>query len=95
MGEFLRAIINKEKINWYHKSAELESLALEFALIRKELNSIGRNINQITKLFHGAGQMGQRMIHALKAESEYKKVEGKVKELLSKMDDVAGQWLRK
>lgn len=52
MAEFVRAIIQKEKINWYHRNAELDALAVEFGLIRKELNAIGRNINQITKAFH-------------------------------------------
>jgi hypothetical protein len=94
MGEFIRAIVLKEKINWYHKNAELESLALEFAQLRKELNSIGRNINQITKYFHQA-QAGQKIVQALKAEGEYRKVENKVNELLKLMERVTTVWSRK
>jgi|GEM_PF-2809488 len=52
MAEFVRAIIQKGKINWYHRNSELDALAVEFGLIRKELNAIGRNINQITRAFH-------------------------------------------
>lgn len=95
MGEFLRAIVLREKINWYHKNAELESLAVEIGLVRKELNAIGRNINQITRVFHAATQPGQKMVQAIKAESEYKKVELKVNELLTLMNGAITKWWRK
>lgn len=95
MAEFLRAIIQQEKINWYHRNAELDGLALEFAQIRKELNAIGRNMNQITKAFHHANNPGQKIMQALKGEGEYKKVEGKVNVLLKMMNDTVARWSRK
>lgn len=94
IGEFVRAIVLKEKINWYHRNAELETLALEFALIRKELNAIGKNINQVTRAFHTSAG-GQRIVHALKAEAEYRKVEGKIDQLLRMMEGPVKSWLRK
>jgi hypothetical protein len=95
MAEFLRAIIKKERINWYHRNAELDALALEFGLIRKELNAIGRNINQITKAYHQADHPGHKMVQALKGEGEYKKVDNKVNALLKMMNELMTKWSRK
>ncbi len=95
VSELARSILYKEQINWYHKDASLESPALELALIRKELNAIGKNINQITHYFHGTAIPNQKMFHALKISDEYKKVANKVDELLKIVSEISKTWLRK
>lgn len=95
VSELARSILYKEQINWYHKDASLESTALELALIRKELNAIGKNINQITHYFHGTAIHNQKMFHALKVSDEYKKVGNKVDELLKIVSEISKTWLRK
>ena len=52
LREFGRAILYKEKIMFYYTDAALHATAIELAGIRKELNHMGNNINQITKAFH-------------------------------------------
>jgi hypothetical protein len=95
VSELARGILYKEQINWYHKDASLESTALELALIRKELNAIGKNINQITHYFHLTETTNQKMFHALKVSDEYKKVGHKVDELLKMVSEISKTWLRK
>lgn len=95
VSELARSILYKEQINWYHKDASLESTAIELALIRKELNAIGKNINQITHYFHMTAIPNQKMFHALKAADEYKKVGNKVDELLKLVSEISKTWLRK
>jgi hypothetical protein len=82
VGELARSILYHEKVNWYHVDARLESTAVEVAGIKRELNAIGRNINQITHHFHTANEPRQKMYDALKVAQEYKKVEAKVDQLL-------------
>jgi hypothetical protein len=95
VSELARSILYKERINWYHKDASLESTALELAGIRKELNAIGKNINQITHHFHITETANQKMFHALKVADEYRKVGVKVDALLKMVSDVSKTWLRK
>jgi len=95
LSELARSILYKEQINWYHKDASLESLAVELAFIRKELNAAGKNINQITHAFHVTENPNQKMFHALKVAEEYRKVGVKVEELLKIISPVSKSWLQK
>jgi hypothetical protein len=95
VSELARAILYHEHINWYHKDASLESTAVELAAIRKELNAIGKNINQITHSFHGTDIPSQKILHALTVGDEYKKVGQKVDELLRMVSEISKTWLQK
>jgi hypothetical protein len=94
VSEMARAILYKEKIMFYYTDASLNATALELSGIRKELNQIGNNINQITKSFHAADSQSQKMFYALKVAEDYKKVEGKVDKLLIMVSEVAKKWLQ-
>jgi len=94
VSEMARAILYSEKIMFYYTDAALNSTALELAGIRKELNHIGNNINQITKSFHAADASSQKMFHALKAAEDYRRVEGKVDQLLIIVSEIAKKWLQ-
>ena len=74
IGEVARRILYREEIVWYHKDASMDSTVAELTLIRKELNAIGININQITRHFHSSDIPNQKIFHALKIVDEYKKV---------------------
>jgi hypothetical protein len=94
VSEMVRAILYKEKIMFYYTDATLNATALELAGIRKELNQMGNNINQITKAFHSADSPSQKMFHALRAAEEYKRVESKVDQLLIMVGEIARKWLQ-
>src|SRR5258708_19481163 len=66
IGEVARRILYREEIVWYHKDASMDSTVTELALIRKELNSIGININQVTRHFHSTDSPNQKLIQPLK-----------------------------
>ena len=95
VSELARSILYNEQINWYHKDASLESTAIELARVRKELNAIGKNINQITHSFHGTDIPNRKMFHALKVADEYKKVGNKVDHLLKLVSESSKAWLQK
>jgi hypothetical protein len=48
MGELVRSILSREKITIYQKDVSFDAPMEELIRIRKELNAIGVNINQIT-----------------------------------------------
>jgi hypothetical protein len=94
LSEMARAILYKEKIMFYYTDAALNATAIELAGIRKELNQVGNNINQITKSFHSADSSSQKMFYALKVAEEYKRVDNKVDKLLIMVSEIAKKWLQ-
>lgn len=95
IGEVARRILYREEIVWYHKDASMDSTVAELTLIRKELNSIGININQITRHFHSADIPNQKIFHALKIVDEYKKVGQKLEKLMGITSEITKKWLRR
>jgi hypothetical protein len=94
VSEFARAILYKEKVVFYHTDASLNAAAIEIAAVRKELNQIGNNINQITKAFHQATDSDQRIFHAVRAIDTYKTIDQKVEKLLIIISEVSQKWLQ-
>lgn len=95
IGEVARRILYREEIVWYHKDASLDTTVAELTLIRKELNAIGININQITRHFHSADIPNQKIFHALKIVDEYKKVGQKLEKVMSVTSEITKKWLRR
>ena len=94
VSEMVRAILYKEKIMFYYTDATLNAAAIELAGIRKELNQMGNNINQITKAFHSVDSSSQKMFQALRAAEEYKRIESKVEQLLIIVGEISKKWLQ-
>jgi len=95
IGEVARRILYREEIIWYHKDASMDSTIAELALIRKELNAIGININQITRHFHSADTTNQKVLQALKVVDEYKKVGHKLDRIMDITSEITKKWLQK
>lgn len=92
IGEFARLILQREEIIWYHKDASMDATAVELAGIRQELKAIGTNINQVTRYFNSEHIPAQKLFDALKILDEYKKVGGKVEQLLKIISDLSQKW---
>lgn len=95
MGELARRILSKERITYFLKDTSMDATVEELSRIRRELNSIGININQITHSFHTADLPNQKTLYALKVAEQYKKVGDKVDQLLPIVSQLAKKWLQK
>ncbi len=95
IGELARRILSKDKITLFHKDASLDGPMEELTTIRKELNAIGVNINQITHSLHTATNDAQKDYQALRAVEEYKKVGLRVDKLYELISQLAKKWLQK
>ena len=94
VSEMVRAILYKERIMFYYTDASLNATAIELAGIRKELNQIASNVNEITQSFHSADSESQRMFQALRVAEEYKRVENKVEKLQIMVSEIGKTWLQ-
>ncbi|RZM17725.1 MAG: mobilization protein [Pedobacter sp.] len=64
IGEVARKVLNKERINCFYKDASMSGPMEELALIRKELKSIGVNINQQTRYFNAVKSAAEKDFHS-------------------------------
>jgi hypothetical protein len=92
LGEFARKVLQKEQVIWYHKDATMDGVAAELAGIKKELRSIGTNINQVTKYFNSTNLPDRKIYEALKVLDEYNKVGSKVDKVLKIISELSQKW---
>jgi len=95
IGEIVRKIITNRPIKLLHKDVSMNAPMEEMALIRKEIKSIGVNINQQTHSFHISQNPMERSFHANKTAETYKTIEPKVEKLITIISKLAEKWLQK
>lgn len=95
IGEVARKILSKEKILCFYLDETMDVPMDELTSIRKELKSIGININQQTKYFHTSDDDMQRAFYASKTSELYKGIDAKVDRLLILISQLTEKWLQK
>jgi hypothetical protein len=95
IGELVRKIVTKERVIFYTKDITMAEPTSELIKIRKELNAIGININQITHSFHAADSTTQKLIHALGIIEQYKAVGEKIELLWKLITEISKKWSAK
>jgi len=94
IGELVRKIVTKEPFTFYTKDSTMEGPTNELIKIRKELKSIGVNINQITHSYHTAEET-QKAFHALKIVEQYNEVGNKISLIWKLVTDMQRKWSAK
>jgi len=95
VGEVARKILSRERIVVFHRDISMNGPMEELALIRKELKSIGININQQTRFFHASATAAERSFYVMKTAALYGRVDEKVDRLLVIVSALAEKWLPK
>lgn len=94
IGAVIRNIISNRPIKLLHKDISMNAPMEELALIRKEIKSIGININQQTHRFHISETSTERSFHAIKTAETYKLLEPKIERLLILVSKLSEKWLQ-
>ncbi|EHQ24316.1 plasmid mobilization protein [Mucilaginibacter paludis] len=95
MSELVRHILHERPVIIGQRNQSLDLLTEELSGIRKELRSIGININQITKQFNTFPEKEQKLLQALGAAEQYRVTGNKVDQLLTIITKLSEQWLPK
>lgn len=93
LSELLRGILNHKKIITQHYDSSLDKVMEELSAVRKELQIIGININQITHRFHIEELPENRLYQALEVAKSYQRTEEKVERLFSMIAKLSELWL--
>ena len=94
IGEVARKILSREKILMLHRDISMNGPMEQLALIRKELKSIGVNINQQTRNYNAVKEDHKKAFYYLRTADLYKQVEDKVDTLLDIVQKLALKWLQ-
>ncbi len=94
IGEVGRKLLSRERINCFYRDASLAGPMEELAMIRKELKSIGININQQTRYFNAVKSTAEKAFHAKRTIELYQKVDAKMERLFVIISKLAGRWLQ-
>lgn len=94
IGEVVRKILTNQRINCFYRDASLAGPMEELALVRKELKSIGVNINQQTRYFNAVKAVAEKNFHAQRTAELYGKVDAKMERLFSLISKLAERWLQ-
>lgn len=92
VGELVRKIVTNDKVTFYTRDISMKEPTDELIRIRKEINAIGVNINQITEFFHTADSSQQRLFHALRIAETYQQVSDQVNLIWRHVTEMSSQW---
>lgn len=94
IGEVAKNILSKEKIFMLYRDVTMNAPMDELSSIRKELRSIGININQQIRDFHTAENEAQRSLYFMRTSDLYKAVGEKVERLLNLVTQMSMKWFQ-
>lgn len=92
VGELVRKIIMKEKVTFYVRDISMEEPTAELIRIRKEINAIGVNINQLIRAHNTANGLDERLSRAVRIYELYQKVTDKVNEVWKEVNEMSRKW---
>jgi hypothetical protein len=95
IGELVRKIVTKEKITFFVKDVSMEELTAELIRIRKEINAMGRNINQLTEAYHTTNAFEEKDSHVVKAVECHQRIADKISEVWKRVTEMSAKWSAK
>jgi len=81
LSELIREILFKGTLTLNTRNESLEKTRNELGILRKELNKIGVNINQITHFFHMQADLKERLFFIREMLPHLERAKGKIDRL--------------
>ncbi len=93
ISALLRSILEHQKIIIYTYDNTLDKTMEELSGIRKELLTIGVNINQVTRKFHQADLNEEQLTIAREILKGFQDTESKINRLFELINNLSEKWL--
>ena len=93
MSELLRHILEYKKIVVQYYDTTVDNVMAELSGIRKELQAIGVNINQVTRVLHQLDLPEDKLFQAKEIIESFRQTEQKINELFMMMSNLSEKWL--
>ena len=95
LSEYARDVLLREPVNVIYRNQSADEFLAEMILLKKELNAIGNNFNQVVHKLHTLDHVPEIKAWAVLNESSKKNFMKKVEEIKEKMNQIYQQWLQK
>jgi len=92
LSELVRDILMDKQITVKSFNASAEKLVNELVRIRKEINAIGVNLNQVTRKFHTQQWPEAMLVNALEIIKLYQQADLKISTLFTVIENLSDQW---
>ena len=86
-------LLGKPIIAGYHNQS-LDAFMAEAIRLRKELNSVGNNLNQVVKKMHTLQQIAEVKPWIQEFESDYKRVMADIADVKMMVSKISDLWLQ-
>lgn len=94
MSELIRNILHNRPVKVYTVDESIPKIMEELSGIRKELKSIGININQVTHYFNIAPDATKKLVHSFEVDKHFQTVGTRVQLLLTIISKLSERWLQ-
>jgi hypothetical protein len=95
VGELVRKIVTKEKVTFFVKDVSMEESTTELIKIRKEINAIGKNINQLTEAYHKTNAVEEKNANVIRAVELHQGIAEKICEVWKRVTEMSSKWSAK
>jgi hypothetical protein len=94
MSDYIRKVLLDKTVTINQRNQSLDDFMTEMIALRKELNAIGINYNQVVKRLHSLDDIPQIRTWLLLHASSGQILLNKITEIKSKISQLDNQWLR-
>ena len=95
LSEYARSVLLKEPVIFLFRNQSADEFLTEMIQLKKELNAIGNNFNQVVHKLHTLDHIPEIKAWAILNETGKKNFLKKVEEIKEKMTQIYAQWLQK
>jgi hypothetical protein len=93
LSELLRHILEYKKIVVQYYDTTVDRVMAELSGIQKELQAIGVNINQVTRVLHQLDLPEDKLFQAKEIIQSFRQTEQKINELFEMLTNLSEKWL--
>lgn len=95
LSEYVRAVLLKEPVTVLYRNQSADLFLAEMLLLKKELNAIGNNFNQVVKKLHTLDHIPEFKSWLLLNEPIQQNFLAKTTEIKERLNQIYQQWLQK
>ncbi|MTD72563.1 plasmid mobilization relaxosome protein MobC [Flavobacterium sp. LC2016-13] len=94
LSDYLRKNLFDKNITTTYRNQSLDYFTEETILLRKELNAIGSNLNQVVKKLHTLQQIPEFRVWIISFEIDRKIINDKIEGIKSHTSKITDKWLQ-
>ena len=94
LSDYFRKLLFDKNITTTYRNQSLDDFTEETILLRKELNAIGSNLNQVVKKLHTLQQIPEFRVWIISFEIDRKIINDKIEGIKSHTSKITDKWLQ-